>query len=136
MDPALRTEAIAFSRYLVGEDPPDELVERYCQANTERLREPVSARDRAVLDFVHRHPWAIPMLDARFALGGSSLLRKKLLVMMAILETSPAFVERTEQQSLGLPRLASRLAVAGARTAVSVVAGFALSGLIARRRGR
>jgi len=131
MDPAeLRTEAIAFSRYLVGSEPSEELIARYCEANRELF---AGEEDRGVVEFARRHPWSIPLLDARFALGGTSLLRKKLLVMMAILETTPRFVAQTEQQPLPLPRLALRLVSAGASVAVHVVGGFALSRILAWR---
>jgi hypothetical protein len=88
-----------------------------------------------VLDYALRHPWSIPMLDAGTALArGGSLFRKKLLVMMAILETTPEFVDRTEPRSLGLGRLAWRLGTSGLRTAFHLVAGLALSAALTGRR--
>src|SRR4051812_29384504 len=108
----LRTEAIVFGKYLVDHEPAETLVERYCQANEELFGDAPS--DPAV-DLARKHPWMVPMLDAAAGLrGGDSLLRKKLLVMMAILETTPEYVARTDQRAIGLPGLAWRLGIAGA----------------------
>lgn len=130
-DADLRTEAIVFGRYLVGEDPPAELVERYCRANAKLF----PGADDTVVAYARQHPWTVPMLDAAAGIteGGTSLLRKKLLVMTAIVETTPALVERTEQRAVGLPRLALRVGAAGARTAFHVVTGLALRALVKRR---
>ena len=131
-DAQLRTEAIVFGRYLVDREPGPDLIDRYVEANRALFG---AADDTAELDFARRHPWALPMLDAAGGLTDhGSLLRKKLLVMTAIVETTPEFVERTEQQAVGLPRLALRVGVAGARTAFHVATGLALRAAL-RRRG-
>jgi hypothetical protein len=129
----LRSEAILFGRHLVGRDPSEELVARYVRANeTLGLG---AARDRETLEFACRHPWAIAPLDAAAGiLGSNSLLRKKLLLMTAIVETTPELVDRTQPTALSLPHLVVRVGVAGARTALSVVSGLALH-VIVRRRG-
>jgi hypothetical protein len=132
---ALRSEAIAFGRYLVDATPSDELIERYRRANDVLLTEPPSPADQAVIDFACAHPRAIAMLDAGTAVSGQApLFRKKLLVMMAIVETTPDFVDRTEPRGASLPGLAARLGISAAKTAVNIVAGLALSTAIASRR--
>jgi hypothetical protein len=131
----LRTEAIVFGRYLVGSEPGEALIDRYCRANETLFADaPASDADHAVLDFARRHAWAVPMLDAAAGVtgGGESLLRKKLLVMTAIVETTPENVERTEQRSVGLPRLAMRVGVAGARAAFHVATGLVLTAALRR----
>ena len=131
MSDELRSEAQLFGRYLIGRDLSAELIERYVRAN--EAHGLASSDD--TLEFARRHPWSIAMLDASGGLvGGSSLLRKKLLVMTALVETTPELVDRVEPRSVSLPRLAVHLGVAGARTAVSVVSGLALR-LLLRRRG-
>jgi hypothetical protein len=130
----LRAEAIAFGRYLVDREPTAELVERYCQANAELFaHEPPDP----AATYAREHPWAIAMLDAAAGLAGMrgapSLLRKKLLVMTAILETTPEYVDRTEPTSASLPELALRLGLAGARTALNAAAGLALLAMVKRR---
>ncbi len=132
---ALRREADAFCRYLVDAPPPDALIERYVRANDVLLTEAPSPGDQAVIDFACAHPRSIAMLDAGTALSGKApLFRKKLLVMMAIVETTPAFVGQTEPRNASLPGLAARLGLSAARMAVNVAAGLALSTAIARRR--
>ncbi len=120
-----------FGRYLIGRDPGDALVERYCRANQALF---ASGADDEVLTFARAHPWSIAMLDAGSGLrGGDSLLRKKLLVMTAIVETTPDHVERFEQRAASLPGLAWRLGIAGARTAVHAATGLALVAWVKRR---
>ena len=135
---ALRTEAILFSRYLIGADPTEALVARYCEANAILFAEPPSAADRKVLAFAHAHPWSIALFDASTGLSPGSRFRKKLLVMMAILETTPTFVERTSPVSVGFGTLVVRVGAAGAVTAVKLVAGlaltFAITGAVTRGR--
>lgn len=130
-DNDLRTEARVFGRYLVGEAPSEVLVERYCAAN--HAIEEVQGDDEIVA-YVRQHPWSVSLLDAAAGLTAvGSLLRKKLLVMTAIVETTPELIEKTEPRSVGLPQLAVRLGVAGVRTAFEVTAGLALSAMVKRR---
>ena len=127
----LRTEAIEFGRYLIGRDPSPELIERYVDAN-ETLFPGVP--EDAVLVYARRHPWSIAMLDAAEGLqnGRASILRKKLLVMTAILETTPELVDRTEPSAVGLPAIAVRVGIAGARAVLDAAAGLALRAVIRR----
>jgi hypothetical protein len=127
----LRAEALLFGRYLIGRDPSEALVDRYVRANETLF---AGAGDDAVLSYARRHPWSIAMLDAAEGLrnGRESLLRKKLLVMTAIVETTPELVDKTEQRGAGLPAIAWRVGVAGARTAVNAAAGLALRAVIRR----
>ncbi len=130
-DTDLRTEARVFGHYLVGELPSEVLVERYRAANHE-----ISALhgDDSVVAYGRTHPWAVAMLDAAAGLtSGGSLLRKKLLVMTAILETTPELVDKTAPRAVGLPQLAVRLGVAGVRTALAVAGGLALTAMVKRR---
>lgn len=126
----LEHEARLFGRYLVSRDPSETLVARYVRANTELLAD----EDDAVVAFARRHPWSIAMLDASAGLfDAGSLLRKKLLLMTAIVETTPELAARTEPVDASLPRLAVRLGVAGARAAANVIGGLALTAVVKRR---
>ncbi len=131
-DTDLRTEARVFARYIVGETPSETIVERYRAANHAL---PAVQGDDEVVAYARKHPWSVSLLDAAAGLTASgSLLRKKLLVMTAILETTPELVTKTEPRAVGLPQLAIRLGVAGVRTAFEVAAGLALS-IVVKRRG-
>ena len=133
MNDELRNEALLFGRYLVGRQLSEELVERYVRANEELFHD-ADAIDRDLVAFARRHPWSIAMLDASAGIiGGNSLLRKKLLLMTAIVETTPELVDRTEPRSVNLPRLALRIGTAGVRTVFNVVSGLALQRMLRRR---
>ena len=128
----LRAEAIAFGRYLIGNEPSPELVERYVRANEQLFQ---GVLPDAIVDYARRHPRSIAMLDAAEGLmrGRDSLLRRKLLVMTAIVETTPELVEKMEPRAVPLPTLAWRLGAAGARSAASAAAGLALRAFVRRR---
>jgi hypothetical protein len=130
-DTDLRTEAEVFGRYLVGEPPSETLVKRYCAANHAI---PAISGDDAIVAYARRHPWSVSLLDAAAGLtDAGSLLRKKLLVMTAIVETTPELVTKTEPRAVGLPEITWRIGVAGVRTAFEVAAGLALSAMVKRR---
>ena len=92
----LRTEGELLARYLLGPAASIEsdLLERYadgCETLFDGLEGP---GDVAVVDFVRRHPWALASVDAAAALlCPQTLIRKKLLLLLAVLETTPAHVD-------------------------------------------
>jgi hypothetical protein len=103
----------------VGRIPPQELVDRYCEANRVLIQGPVNARDAALVGFIRRHPWSAPFLDAACGLlRPNGLLRRKMLIMAAVLEASPEFAEEF------LPRTAHPV------RAIVIVAGQGLLGLV------
>jgi len=86
----LLTEAKLFSQYLTDQDPPRALEERYARASEYLL----GAEQDRVVAFVLEHPWSLPYLDAASALfNRHSLLRRKLLIMEAIIETTTEHVD-------------------------------------------
>ncbi|MBA3451951.1 MAG: hypothetical protein H0T42_02500 [Deltaproteobacteria bacterium] len=131
----LHREAVWFARYLVDAVPSDALIERYVRADARVLQDAPTARDEAVLAFVHRHPWSVGLLDAGTAfMRGAPLLRKKLVVMMAVLEATPDHIAVTAPvEDAGMARLVWRLGRAGAKAAVKLVVGSALCALVVRR---
>jgi hypothetical protein len=91
---ALEREARIFGRYLVGREPPPDLVARYRDASRAVFPGPAEPVDAALLAFVRRHPWSVSLLDAAVGLRRpGTLLRNKILVMAAVLEASPLFAE-------------------------------------------
>jgi hypothetical protein len=133
MDDDLRTEAIVFGRYLVGRPLAEHLIERYVRANQALFASQRGDADHAVLAFARRHSWSVAMLDAATGItGGDSLLRKKLLVMTAIVETTPEYVELTAPRADGWLALVRDVGAAGARTALEVAAGLALAAVVRR----
>jgi hypothetical protein len=83
-----------FARYLIGQDAPDELFARYARANSIFFGEGCNPKETATLALACQHPWTLPYLDAACGLlRPDHLLRKRLLVMTAILETTPALAD-------------------------------------------
>ncbi len=124
---ALAGECARIVRYLAGVAPSPRLLERYRAADGELFREPAGTRDRVLLDWVRRHAWSLPLLDAATALAApDSRLRRKVLLTLALLETEPALADRFAPPELPLPFLAARLAWAGLRGALEAAAGLVL----------
>lgn len=131
----LRREAAWFARYLIDAEPSAGMVERYVRANATVLHDPPTPADEAVLAFVHRHPWSVGWLDAGTVFKREApLLRRKLVVMMAIVEATPDHIERTGPvEDAGLPMIVWQLGRAGATAAIKLVAGTALAAWVTRR---
>jgi hypothetical protein len=123
----LAAEARLFGRYLLGNDPPPPLVERYGEAIPALFPEPPGGADAALLGFVSRHPWSLAPLDAALGLlRPGALLRRRLVVMMAVLETDPIFVDRFESLHPGPAQAVARLAWIGTLAGIKFVAGLLL----------
>jgi hypothetical protein len=123
----LRHEARLFGRYLVGRLPPPALLERYVDANRLLLRGPLPRTDTALVAFVRRHPWSVGCLDAAAAwLRPTGLLRNKILILAAILESSPDFADEFLPRAAATPALVWRVAAAGLRAGLQLVVGSLL----------
>ena len=134
-DAALAREARLFARYLVGQAPTDALVARYVAANRALFTEAPAPPDVAIVAFVRRHPWSTGLLDAASGIlrpGGP--LRNKILLMAAILETTPEFADRFLPRQIGPLALVIRVGVAGVVAVTEVLLGAALYAVAARGR--
>ncbi len=88
-------EGTVFARYLLGVDASPAVLRRYASACRNLSGEATSGHDQAVVQFIRRHPWSLPYLDAASGwLRRESLLRKRLLVMLSLLETTPEYADR------------------------------------------
>jgi len=82
------SEARAFGRYVLGRAIDDRAVELYVRALTLRGYD----GEDPVVRFCVKHRWSIAALDGALALAQKDApLRKKLLMMAAILETQPRY---------------------------------------------
>jgi hypothetical protein len=82
-------EAALFSRYILGRETTAEIKERYARACRKLFGKQPRPQDSAVVEFAVRHPWSLPFLDAAAGLvAPESLLRKKLFVVLAIVEAT------------------------------------------------
>ena len=90
----LISECKVITHYLVGRSPEEALISRYVEANQILLTDKADSTDQSILAFVRRHPQTLPYLDAALALlRRNSILRDKILLMLAILEASPSFTD-------------------------------------------
>ena len=86
-------EALIFGKYLIGSRIGEELCERYAAAVKAHQLECIGS-DKKVENFILRYSFWIGFIDAALALRNKqSILRKKILVMFAILETVPEYNE-------------------------------------------
>lgn len=120
-------EAAIFARYLVRGVAPADVVARYREAVTRLFPDPETPRDRALLAFVRRHPWSVGCLDAAAALvARDSRLRQRLLVMAALLETTPEGAAEFLPREPGLGGLAFRLPAIGLGAVARLALGLVL----------
>lgn len=131
----LSLECRRFSRYLIGADPPAALVARYGAASRVLFPDAATPGDRALLDFADAHPWSLAFLDAAAGLfRPESLLRKKMLLMLAILETTPEYAERFEPASPGTLGAVLRLGATGLVCVLEIALGALLLSVFVRPR--
>jgi hypothetical protein len=131
----LEEEAAIFGRYLVGRVPPAELVARYVAANGFVFASPAEAPERALLAFVRQRPWSVGMLDAAAGLRApAGRLRGKILLLGAILETSPTFADEFLPRPVPPARLALSLFRHGVVAVACAVLGLPLYAMLARTR--
>jgi hypothetical protein len=132
---ALKEEGEQIARYLTGVPPPPDVLERYVEAHTLLFREAVSPTERASVLFVRRHAWALPYADAGLAiLRPHSRLRNKILLMFALLETTPDFIDLFFAESLSKTGVLVRMVGTAAKGVVHVILGVALYPFMVRSR--
>lgn len=124
---ALRDEAALFSRYLTGGPTRPEVVERYVHACRRLLLDHPVGEDTGLLTFVRRHPLSLSVLDAACGIiRPEAILRKKLFLMLALLETSPAHAALFIATPRRILPAAARLALHGLLASMKIVAGLML----------
>ncbi len=83
-----------FTAYLVGAQPDGYILSKYRQAHSTspQLSEPLPcATDQAFITIASKHPWLTRLVDSYTRiLAPHYIIRRKLTVLLAILETSPA----------------------------------------------
>ena len=123
----LEREARTLSRYIVGAAPADELVQRYVAGCRSLLGGPVGPLDRRLNDLSFACAPLLPALDAAAGLlRPNTLLRRKLLLASAILETCPEHCDHFLPEPLSWPRLLARFLWTAACTVVHLAVGVPL----------
>jgi hypothetical protein len=125
---AIRREGASLARYILRDRTvAPEAVELYVAGCSRLFRDPAAKDGLAVSDFAGRHPWALPLLDAAAAiLHPQTLLRKKLLLMLSILETMPRHTPTFEPRPRGRSPLLGLLLFWGLMSGLKVAAGILL----------
>ena len=89
----MRKEAFIFSKYLCGSDPSEELISRYEVFVHKASFE--SGKEERLQNFILRFPFILPALDAALAFfRPRSVVRKKLLLMFALIECQPEHADK------------------------------------------
>ena len=110
-DKQLARECKVLSRYLSGRPAEGYVLEKYCDAHRRTtVFAATSAFDRILLSLARIHPALTTIVDtyARFFVPGCAL-RRKLIVLLAVLESSAVsqhFLEQTDSESKGVLLLA------------------------------
>lgn len=87
----LELEANLFGNYLIGKAPSQLAIDLYCQAMKKQAISLKEDEERQ-LKFILNNPWSIGMVEGALALlKPQSTIRRKLLTMLAILETCPEY---------------------------------------------
>lgn len=131
-----RGEAELFGRYVLGHRGlvDRDVLARYAEGCAVLFGVPGSPEDAAVVEFVRRHPWSLAFVDAAAAaLCPHTLLRKKLLLMAAVLETIPAYAESFSPMTRSRVALVLRLAWCAACSVTHALIGIPVLWLARRR---
>lgn len=119
-------EAAVLARYLLDADCPPDLAARYASAFDRPAADAHSPAER-VARFALGHPWSLPYIAAAAPFfSDGALLRSKLTLMTAILETTPRFAADFLPRDLGLARVASVVAAQSLLATLRLAAGVPL----------
>ena len=119
----LRCQARVLGRYLLLEEPADSVVDAYVRGCGELFGEEDALRSDPLVDLCMAQPQLLPLLDGAVAWrGADELLRRKILLLLAVAEASPAHVGAFLRDPSPRPhgRIALELAAAAAKTALGL----------------
>ncbi|MFA6045831.1 MAG: hypothetical protein WC718_12680 [Phycisphaerales bacterium] len=128
-------EAERFSRYLVGVVASPALCERYAAGVAELGLFPSGRADAWALSLAQRRDWTIGPLDAACAILHSGwALRRRLILLSAVLEASPAHADDYIPQPRGTLSVLAVCVVEGVAGVVNLLLGLVL--LLLAPKGR
>lgn len=122
---AVADECRVFTRYLLRCDPDGYVIDHYAAANGTLALSPASGFDGAVLGFARINPLCARIMDSYASLFyRTATLRKRLVLLLAILETRPPFHQAMDRAQGGAtPLLLARLSLTTVAALVSLFAG-------------
>jgi len=131
----LQKECLLITCYLVDEAPSQEIISRYIMGNSSLLSDPQLEEDLSILNFIRQFEWVLPFMDAACGiLRPRSLLRKKILLMVAILEASPYYTNHFLPEVVSLSHFFFSMMRYGVQTGVKVVLGLCIYPIAKRAR--
>jgi nucleoside-diphosphate-sugar epimerase len=124
-DESLANECGVFTRYLLTRDPDSYIVSHYAAASSARPLAPTSTFDRALLAFARMGPLSARLADSyASAFVRNAVLRKRLVLLLALLETRGPFHRDIDRAVPGsLPFLLARLSITTFAALVTLLVG-------------
>ncbi len=120
----LSKQAVAFCKYLIRQPVADTLKERYIKALTANPK--LQPSEEKLLNFATSHTCSIGMLDGGLAIiRPQSELRRRIFIMLAILEATPEHAARFLPQQRGAG-YAFLVALSAARAIFRAAAGIVI----------
>jgi hypothetical protein len=90
----VKTEAITFGKYLLSGETPDEKSIALYEAAHQYKKLDVPADEQKLFSFAVRNRWALGAIDGALAFKNPDhIVRRKLLLMSAILESRPQYAD-------------------------------------------
>jgi hypothetical protein len=121
----VHADARRLARHLIGEEPTPEEASRWVEAVRIRGAALTTPRDRRLWAIAMQHPWLLGPADAGLAfVDPYSPVRHRILLMLAILEASPAHHRHflaAPWPRIALLGLGLRAALAALRAAAGIV---------------
>jgi len=110
-----------FARSLIGHEPSQPIIDRYIAAHEHVL----TPQADSIVAFVRRCPWSLPLLDAACAWREpDGLLRRKMIVTVALLETAPQHREAFVYEPRGKVAYMTRCFTLGVSASIKVLLGL------------
>ena len=141
-DAILERECVTLGHYLVGVPPDSYVRSKYLQAHVEGLFDSAGGFDRLLMRLATSGRLGAKLADSYARIfSPTSLLRRKLVLLLAILETcAPSFhlIDELDSRSRSLLVLRMSARVAGSVLAVVAATPFLLPAqmVLARKNGR
>ena len=130
----LADESVMITNYLLGCDPPKEIVGRYVAANIALFGKQIVGAQDSELNFVLRHPSMLPFIEAAAGIiKPDSILRRKIFVMSAILETTPKYANFFLDIPDSIFKILCYLAWNGLRGVIKLAVGIPIFVIIGKR---
>ena len=126
-DVELQREAVLIATYLLKHSPSESIIHRYMRGVQTRLPLTPEGIDKSIQSFILQHPWSLLYLDAVSAfLAPKNLLRSKILLMIAILETTTEYYDHFSPSPSSRIKVIGKILLITLSSFFQVLIGFVL----------